>query len=429
MRRGMWGVLLALVAVSALGTEIRLEASADPAPTVPLAGTFRVVMAEATETTGTATLVVLRTGTVVRVSLKRVGDRLESEPIHVSRSCDPAPAPAVVVELGDTIVIATEAGGGRCAMARVGPRDPGQRVLAVDRLNNDSMVWERAIAVEPALFRVTLHDLSLDTTCGADRAAVELTVGETATTLQLTEDAGTSGRFVVEIAVSVRPDGSDLKLLVTDVDKKALLETQATDGGVMRLQRGDLAVQLPVALLPVQLSAEEVTLPLPCSGELRVVQPTKPDEVRWFVDGAIQHAQGTTFPLCPDTPRTLRVAVLVRQGLRWGRAEATVVFVPPVKVSFVAADGATPVEGPWSHGEYLRVKIENVRGELRGIVVGRLGPAPRPCELPVEAVGGGTFLSIPFRPADLGFCGGDALWAQVVDPRGCSNAYDVLQLR
>ncbi len=429
MRRGIWAGALLLLVVSALGGEVRLDAPVSSPHVVELAGTLRVVVTGISEESGMATLLVLRTGVAVQVPLKRVGDRLESEGVHVQRPCDVAGAPAVAVELGDTIVVATEAGGGRCALVRVGPRASGARTLTVERRKGETMVWEKAASVAPGLFRVTLRDPSLDTTCAQEVVLVVLTVGTKAATLCLTEDAPASGRFVGEFAVEVRPDGSNLNLRVVDGDKKVLVEIGAVDGTPVRLERDNLSVEVPVALLPVQLSSTEVTLPLPCQGELRVVRPEKPDEVQWFVDAALQHAQGRVLPLYPDGPRTLRVVVLVRDGVQWGRAEATVDFVPPVKVSFVAFDTGETVDGLWPYRGVLRVKAEHVRGELKGIMIGRLGPDPRTCELPLEDVGGGVFLSVPFRPSDFGFCGGDVLWAQHVDPRGCESTYVVLPLR
>ncbi|MCX7750714.1 MAG: hypothetical protein N2320_04100, partial [Candidatus Bipolaricaulota bacterium] len=99
-------LMLAFVALPALGAEIRLE------PGLHLGGTVHVRVTGVAEAAGQATLLVLRTGAVLTVALERVGDRLESGPIHLRRPCDLGDGLFLAVQVGDTVVAATELGGG-----------------------------------------------------------------------------------------------------------------------------------------------------------------------------------------------------------------------------------------------------------------------------------------------------------------------------
>ncbi len=424
-----WLLAVVLAAFPVLGAEI---AFTEPPR---LAGTFRVAVTGVDEPSGEVTLVVLRTGEVVRVPLQREGDRLMSKEIHVRRPlCDPEGTPFLSVELGDTIVAATALGSGQSATAKVEPRPPRENepTLTLERWDDLAMKWVGAEEAGPARLRIVLADASADTTCEPDSVRLSVEVRAKAFTetfdLPLVEDAAASGRFVGEFVTVVEPRDCDLLFRVLSLTEDVRLEAPAL-GAYLAFRYEDRSLCAPLVLVPVVLTPTDLVLSESCVGEARVTTPERPDEVRWCVDGVEQPVREPVLRLLADAPRTVSVVALVRTGLRWGRAETKVTFVLRVKLSFVAADSGLPATEPWPCTQMLRVKVENVRGDLREIVVGRLGLNPRPRQLPVVNAGEGTFLSVPFRPSDLGFCGGDVLWAQYVDPRGCYSAYVVLQLR
>jgi hypothetical protein len=433
--RGVYAVLLVLVAFPALGLGVSIEGPRNPDGTLAMCGTFTVTFTGAAETTGHVTLVVLRTSEVLRVSLECDGDKLKSAPVQIRRSCDPAATRlSLVAEIGDAIAIATELGDNGCTVERVGKqqRDPDEPALSLRRMNNDAMDWVKAEYAEPGLFSVILNDRALDTTCTPDTTDLTMGLGTATARLELVEEGAVSGRFSGEFVVHLQPHEQDpeLVLQVLARDKTPLLNGVVREGDALTLTWEGVVVHGTVKFLPVELSPVDLVLPVGCMAEVRVSVPERPDEVLWFVNGVKQATHGLALPICPDTPRTLEVVALVRQGLLWGRQQTTVTIVPQVRVSFVSADTGTPADEPWRCSVPLQVKVEHVQGELESILVGRLGADPRPCMLPVTRVGDGVWLSIPFRPAaDLGACGGDVLWVQYVDFRGCYTAYVVLPLR
>lgn len=433
--RGLYAGLLVLAAFSALGAGVAIEGPRNPDGTLSMCGTFTVVVTGVTETAGHVTLVVLRTSEVLRVPVERDGDRLKSAPVQIRRACDPAATQlALAAEIGDAIAIATELGDNGCTVERVGKRqrDPDEPTLSLRRMNNDAMDWVKAEYAEPGLFSVILKDLALDTTCTPDTTDLTMGLGTATARLELVEEGAVSGRFSGEFVVHLQPHEQDpeLVLQVLARDKTPLLNGAVREGDALTLTWEGVVVHGTVKFLPVELSPGDLVLPVGCMAEVRVAVPDRPDEVLWFVNGVKQATHGLALPICPDTPRTLEVVALVRQGLLWGRQQTTVTIVPQVRVSFISADTGTPADEPWRCSVPLQVKVEHVQGELPSVLVGRLGADPRPCHLAVTRVGDGVWLSIPFRPsADLGACGGDVLWAQYVDFRGCYTAYVVLPLR
>jgi len=426
---------LVLVAFPALGLGVSIEGPRNPDGTLAMCGTFTVTVAGAAETTGHVTLVLLRTSEVLRVSLECDGDRLKSAPVQIRRSCDPAATQlSLVAEIGDAIAIATELGAGGCAVERVGKRlsGPGEPALSLRRMNNDTMDWVTAESVEPGLFSAGLNNLALDSTCAPETTHLTLAVGQATARLVLVEEGPVAGRFSGEIVAQMQPDAEDPELVLhlLTTDKEPLLRAVVREGDALALTWDGVDLRRPVKFLPVELSPVDLVLPVGCMAEVRVSVPERPDEVIWFVNGVRQAVEGPSLPVCPDAPRTLDVVALVRQGLLWGRQQTTVTIVPQVRVSFISAETGLPANEPWRCAAPLQVKVEHVQGELESILVGKLGADPRPCKLPVARVGDGVWLSIPFRPAaDLGVCGGDVLWVQYVDFRGCYTAYVVLPLR
>jgi len=419
-----WLLVLALMSLPVLGAEIRF----DTGPT--LTGTFRVVVEGVTDTSGQATLLVLRTGAVVQVALQRAGDQLESEAIHVRRPCDPEGTPFISVQLGDTIVAATELGGGLSATAQVGPRKPGpgEPTLTLQRWDNLEMKWISTEEAGPARFRIVLADASADTTCEADSVPLPVEVGAKTFDLTLVEDAAASGRFSGEFVTVVEPRNCDLLIRVLSLKGDLLLETPAPEA-CLACRRGEQTLRAPLSSFPVTLVPSDLVLSVGCVGEVRVSGPGPVDEVRWCADGVEQAVRGPVLTLYADAPRSRRIVALVRHGMRWGRAEAVVTFLPQAKLSFVAADSGLPVTEPWPCTQMLRVKAENVSGEVQAVTIGKLGPDPRSQELTLEKVQDGVFLSRPIRPSDLGACAGDVLWAQYRDPRGCYTVHVTLALR
>ena len=414
--------LLLLVTLPVLGAEIQFDGE------LHLAGTFKVIVTEVAATSGQATLIVLRTGEVIQVDLRCEGARLESPPIHARRPCDPERDPSLSVELGDTIVAATDLGGGLSTTALVGPREPGVPSLALERWDNVEMEWVPAEEMEPALFRFVLDDRSLDTTCERDSFALPVAIGEEELSLTLVEGAPTSGAFSVEFVVALEPREGALWLQLVTVDGDLLAEVPVEEGTSVVGRRGEEARHARLALLPVALEPAELAIPVCCVGEIRVTTPEGADEVRWWVDGAARSGD-LALPLCADAPRSASVVAFVRQGLVWGRAEAAVTFVPRVRLSFVdAATGARPAE-PWPCGLEIRIRADEVTGPAPVVMVGKLGPDPRVQELTLAQDATGAFVSAPLRPSDLGACSGDVLWAQFRDPRGCYTAYTILPLR
>lgn len=433
--RGVYAVLLVLVALPVLGSGVAVEGPRNPDGTLAIGGTFTLTITGAAESAGSVTVVVLRTSDVLRVSLDRDGDKLKSAPVQIRRSCDPAATQvSLVAEIGDAIAIATELGAGGCAVERVGNRllGPGEPALSLRRMNNDTMDWTSAESVEPGLFRAGLSNLALDTTCASEITYLSLSLGQATARLPLVEEGPVAGRFNGEILAQILPhiEHPELVLHLLTKEKESLLSAVVREADALVLAWDGIELRRPVAFLPVELKPAGLVLPVGCMAEVRVSVPERPDEVIWFVNGVKQAAKGSSLPVCPDAPRTLDVVALVRQGLAWGRQQTTVTIVPQVRVSFVSAETGLPIDIQWPCPLPLRVKVEHVQGELESILVGKLGADPRPCMLPVARVGDGVYLSIPFRPgADLGACGGDVLWAQYVDFRGCYTAYVVLPLR
>ncbi|MBC7170350.1 hypothetical protein H5T54_05430 [Candidatus Bipolaricaulota bacterium] len=413
--------LLVLLALPALGAELQFEG--EPY----LAGAFKVVVTGVAETSGQATLVVLRTGEVIRVDLRCEGARLESPPIHARRPCDPDGDPSLSVELGDTIVAATDLGGGLSRTARVGAREPGVPALAFERWDNVEMEWVPAEEVEPALFRFVVADRSLDTTCERDSFVLPVAIGGEEFSLPLVEDAPASGTFGVEFVVALEPRDSALWLQLLTVEGDPLAAVPVEGGILIAARHGGETRQVPFAPLSVALGPSGLVLPVGCVGEVRVAEPEGADEVRWWVDGA-PRSGGLGLPLFADAPRSASVVALVRQGLLWGRAETEVTFVPRVGLSFVdGATGARPAE-PWPCSLEVLVRADGATGPVE-VMVGRLGPDPRVQTLTLASAVDGAFVSAPIRPSDLGACAGEVLWAQFRDPRGCYTAYVILPLR
>lgn len=417
-------LVLALVALPVLGGEIRFERD------LHLGESVRVQVTGVPEDRGTVTLVVLRTGALLAVPLHRRGDGLESQPILLYRPCDPGGPHALVIEVGDTVVAATELGGGLAVAARVEPplRGPGEPVLALERWDNETLKWVRAQDLEPALYRLVLSDRFLDTTCERERVELPLALAEREFSLPLVEEEGTGGRFEGKFVVALEPRACSVWLSVSTVEGKPLVETAVPAGACLVCRREGDAIRFPVPALSVNLAPSGPTLPVGCVGEVRLIQPEKPDEVRWCVDGA-ERPGGTTLPLFADAPRTVSVVALVRQGLLWERGQTTVTFVPQVRLSFVAAETGLPAGEPWPCPQPLRVRAEHVPGPGFTVLVGKLGPDPKVVELALEAGPEGVWLTQAFRPTELGACAGDVLWAQFKDPRGCYPAYVTLALR
>ncbi len=416
-----WLLVLALIALPAWGAEIQFDA--EPR----LGETFRVVVTGVAEEGGQATLLVLRTGAVVPVALAREGDVLRSAPIHARRPCDPEGTPSVSVQLGDTVVAATELGGGLAAPARVGPRPDGPTV-ALERWDNVEMEWVAAEELGPALFRIVLTDPSRDTTCERDALALELALAGKEFALPLEEDGPVTGKFVGEFVVALEPRGCDLGLRVTTVGGDLLTEAAVSAGACLTCTWEGTSLRAPLPVLPIALTPEALVLPVGCVGEVHLARPERPDEVRWCVDG-VERAGGLSLTLLADAPRDVIVVVLVRKGLLWERAQTTVAFVPQVKLSWVDATTGLPPTEPWPCTQPLQIRADDVTGPAPVLLVGKLGPDPRVQEIPLAESDGGVFVSGALRPADFAACAGDVLWAQFRDPRGCYSAYITLPLR
>lgn len=417
-------LLLALVAIPSLGAELRFE------PGLHLGGTVQVRVTGIGDVGGQATLLVLRTGELVTVPLRPDGDGLASAPIRLLRPCDSADGPSLGVQVGDTVAAATELGGGLAVAARVEPplRAPGEPVLALERWDNEALKWVQARDIVPALYRMTLSDRSLDTTCERERADLPLALAEREFSLPLVEEEGTGGKFEGKFVVALEPRACSLWLSVSTVEGKPLVETVVPAGACLVCRRGDDAIRFPVPALSVNLAPSSPTLPVGCVGEVRLIEPEKPDEVRWCVDGA-ERPGGLALPLFADAPRTASVVALVRQGLLWERGQTTVTFVPQVRLSLVGAETGLPAAEPWPCPQPLRVRAEHVPGPGFTVLVGKLGPDPKAVELALEAGPDGIWLTRAFHPTELGACAGDVLWAQFKDPRGCYAAYVTLSLR
>ncbi|MCX7750153.1 MAG: hypothetical protein N2320_01060, partial [Candidatus Bipolaricaulota bacterium] len=325
---------------------------------------------------------------------------------------------------------ATELGGGLTTAARVEPPRPrpGEPTLTLERWDNEALKWVRARDLTPALYRLALVDRALDTTCEREQVTLPLAVGEKEFLLPLVEEAATGGEFEGRFAVTLEPRGCSLLLSVSTPEGKLLAETEVPAGACLVCRRPGAELQAPITPLPVVLSPSELTLPVGCVGAVRLVQPEKPDEVRWCVDGA-ERPGGTAVTLFADAPRRVTVVALVRQGLVWQRGETVVSFVPQVRLSFVGAEGGLPASEPWPCPLPLKVRAEHVPASGATVLVGKLGPDPKVVELALERAPDGTFVTRAFRPIEVGACAGDVLWAQLRDPQGCYTAYVVLSLR
>lgn len=420
-----WLLVMALVAVPALGAEIAFEQSPR------LVGTFHVVVRGVAETAGQATLLNLRTGETLTIELRSHDGALRTAPIYARRACDEPRAEAVImVQLGDTVVAATGLGGGLAVAAPVGPRpaNPGEPTLSLERWDDLVMKWVSTEEAGPARYRIVLTDASADTTCEPDSIPLPVEVGAKTFDLALVEDAAASGRFVGEFVTVVEPRNCELLIRVLSLKGDLLLEAPAPEACLV-CRRGDQALRAPLSSFPVTLVPSDLVLSVGCVGEVRVSGPGPVDEVRWCVDGVEQAVRGPVLTLYADAPRSRRVVAFVRHGMRWGRAEAAVTFLPQAKLSFVAADTGLPVTEPWPCTQLLRVKVENVSGEAQTVTIGKLGADPRAQDLALEKVRDGVFLSRPIRPSDVGACAGDVLWVQYRDPRGCYTAHVTLALR
>lgn len=428
-----WLLVMALVAFPALGAEIVFEQPPS------LAGTFHVVVRGVAETAGHTTLINLRTGETLTIELRSHDGALRTGPIYARRACDEPRAEAMImVQLGDTLVAATALGGGLSVTARVGPRErrPGEPTLSFQRWDDLAMEWVPAKEVVPARYRIVLADAAADTTCERDSLPLPMEVGTKAFDLALSEDAATSGRFSGEFVMVVAPRACDLVIRVLSLDEKVLLEVPMSRIGVrmseasLACRRGEATLRAPFPVLPVTLVPSHLLLPVGCVGGIRVVEPDRVDEVRWCVEGAEQAVRGPMLTLYADAPRPAKVVALVRQGLLWGRAEATVAFVPQVKLSLVDAETGFPVTEPWPCTQPVQIRAEHVVGAAPVVLVGKLGPDPRTVEIALAATADkGVFLSRALRASDFAACAGDVLWVQLKDPRGCYSAYVTLSLR
>lgn len=420
-----WLLVLAVVALPALGAEIGIEGE------LALGGTFRVVVRGVPEEGGRATILNLRSGEALQVELSSHAGSLRSAPVYAWRACGEVwSEPGIVVELGDTLVAASNLGGGLAVAAQVGPRSRGadEPGVVLERWEDVDRKWVPAQEMEPALFRIVLADSSQDVTCGQDVVDLPVALAGKEFVLPLTEEAPTAGKFVGQFVLALEPRMCELWLRVTTVDEKLLAEAPVPAGACLVCQQEGVELRAALARRPLSLAPADLAIPVGCVGEVRVEGVARPDEVRWCVDGA-ERLGGLALNLFADDPREVKVVALARHGLLWERAESTVVFVPRVKLSVVdAATGLWATE-PWPCTQPVQVHAEHVSGDSLIVLVGKLGPDPRVQELTLGQSPDGLFLSPPLRPSDLAACSGDVLWVQFRDPRGCYSAYVTLPLR
>jgi hypothetical protein len=431
--------MLALISLPVWGAEIRfVDTKLAPVEELSLAGTFRVVVTGVPETTGRATLLVLREGVlkaVEEVTLTRKGDLLQSDDIHALRPCDPPGTPSVSVQLGDTIAAVTGLGGGLSATARVGPRvrGEGDPRIVLQRWDEKPGVpgkWSPTDKVEPGVFQIVFTDASCDVTCERDPVPHKAEFAGEEFALPLSESARASGQFVAAFELIIEPKDHELWFRVMTVERVLLEEGPVPPGVYLEFGPEDMRRRAPLPSLEVQLP-KDLAIPEGCVGQLRVEAPERPDEVRWFVE-EVARGDEQTLSLRADTPpRTMKVVALVRKGPLWGRAETTVRFVPRMELSFVDAVTGVPATEPWPHTQSVRIRAENVTGAAPVVSVGKLGPDPRTKRITLEATTDpGVFVSRPLNPlADFDARMGGMLWVHFSDPPRCVELMDRLDLR
>jgi len=419
-----WLWVVALMALPAAGGQIAFESV--PRLTEPL----YIVVTGVAETAGEVTLVNLRTEELVRVGLAPGADGLRAGPIHARRACDPAVSPSLTVELGDTLIAATELGGGLAATARVGPRSQrdGELTFSLERWDDIGMKWVSAAELMPARFRIVLSSASADATCAADVVSLPVEVAGKAFELALVEDGAVSARFAGEFVVVIEPANCDLLIRVLSLGGDMLLEGPAL-GARLTCRLDGQTLTAPLPALPITLVRSHAELPVGCVGEVRVSGLAAGGAVVWCLGGIPLPVGGPVLSLYADAPRSIEVVALVRQGLNWGRAAATMTYVPQAKMSFVDAATGHPVTGPWPCTQPVRVKLENVTAAAARVTVGRLGADPRAQVLVLERSPDGALLSRSFRPAEFGACVGDVLWAQYTEEGPCNAVHAILPLQ
>ena len=429
MRKAILLVMLAF-SLPALAGKIQI----DPSP-IPLKGTFQVVVAGLQDVqTGNVLVVNVRTGEGIRVPLEAKEGRLLAGPIYALRDCDDAAGKEHVirVQVGDVIVAATELEEGLSATAVI--TDPtGEPALTVERWDEGQALWCPSSPLEPGKIRIVVEDPGKDVLCEPESVQVTIRLGGEEKDLDAREKGATSGQFVSELELSIERDGPALKAVLTHKGSEFLSAPLAEDMALTVVYE-DLAYSVSLPSLAVRFESTEVVEDTDCPVKLALSEPTDPDEVIWYVDGAERSERGPEIKLIrtePTYPDSLSVIALVRKGALWGKAEAKVVFVPHTEIEFVQAGSGETAKAPWRCGTPLRVKLAGVYDDAAPRVwVGVLGPSCTVKELALEPKGNGVFVSEPFRPEELSACAGDILWAQYKDPTCLEDvAYTLLRLR
>ncbi len=421
MRTVLAAVLV--LGVAAAGAEIRFEGE------VRVGGEFRLVVSETDETSGSVSLLNLRTTEVVRFLLHKRDGVLATGPIRVRRPCDGSPLHSVLAQPGDVLVAATDLGGGTSATAQVGPRppSPGHPSVKLERWDDEQLQWVPADRLFPARYRATVEDAGKDSTCERDKAELSFMLGEKTFPILLLETSPVSGVFQGEFALVLEPKLCELWVRLLTVEGTLIGEGPAVNECTV-CPLGGSPVRIPVSLFPVEVAFPSLGIPVGCCQELRVQVPSGADEIRWCVDG-VRRAAGPTLHLCGEVPQSVGVVALVRQGLMWSQAEAVVDLIPRAKLTLLDAETALPAPEPWSCAKTLRIKLEGVPRGGGKLFVGKLGTDPRTKEFSLTDVTGDLYVSPPFVPSDFLACAGDVLWVQYKDPTGCYTVYTLLPLR
>lgn len=436
MGRRVGLILGGLLSFSLLGLPAA-ELLFEPAPR--LLGTFHVVVRGVPEEKGEVVLFNVASGERLVLSLTKVDGVLKSELVQVLRPCDSPQTKAHTLrvrEAGELLVAVTELACGLSAVAKVEPR-AGKPELFLEA--KDGEQWKPVKALEAGEYRVRVVYPPADRTCEPDPLPHGLRVraGPKEITLELKEDAPTSGSFTWRFSTAFELDRETHELMFVLKSDKESLRVPAVCTTVIFFAL-DQRLEARIQLLSVEVKPATVLLvPVGCKAELRVEKPEKPEEVWWWVPGRGWFAGPSfeifvdepTLPRVPKYPEALLIEVFVRKGAAWGISQAALSLIPRPKLLFVDPGTGEEIVGAWPVDRELKLRVTDLLGfpgEVIRVRMGKLGPHPleRPVEL--RKVKEGVYESEILSPKLWHAKAGEYLWAQLHYPEPIECVISVL---
>ncbi len=427
----MLAIAVLCMAVPTLAAQVEIV----PSP-VPLDGLFHVVVRGDIGLGDSVTVLNLRTMEHVTLDLTCAGDRWVTEAVQAVRTCVCESAEAAArldVQLGDTLVAATEAGEGRSTTTRVSYREriPGEPHLFLRRFDTEEMDFVYAgVEIPSGLYAIEIHDARKDVSCDLDTIEdVPGAFGREELLIDLEEIEVASGRFMVMFQLDIYPVDQELRVVLSNADGEIVMDLPWEKDLWFGADYGHRVVAAEVVPLAVSLSETQLSLPVGCSHHVYVIEPDDADEYRWYEDGKLLSTDDrvTVGGFVSHDWKT--VTAFARSGVQWGVAEFTYRVTPPPTVSFRDPATGQVARQPWPSTGAVQIMLEDVyTGEAPVVDIGVLGGDRQHMTLETQ-VNEATWVSAAFRPVDRGWYAGDVLWVEYKDKDGCSAAHTYATLR